>query len=286
MLQLKFQELRGNNAPQRIARDKQAAEAAKTLAAAVFEKLAQLENLSEDERAALDFIKSANSQLQYSFAQCKDSEAAKAKYTHYCDFGDRRYYSIATAPTNLFELLANLATGYRLYKSARLVAKAAEKPKTLQSFVAEKRLPTGVFEAARDLFVSQYIDYLYSLQLTRGAVLVNLKASQFTEAEAEALVQEREAKAAATTGTTPVTEAATEAAVTPEAEAAATPEVEAALKAVEAAEAKAAEAEAKAAATGKPAHKAAATKAAKALEAARAALEAAEAKAEAEAKNA
>lgn len=286
MLHIQFSELRGNNAPKYTARDTKAAEAAKALAAPVFEKLLQLD-LSSDEREALEFIKTANASLVYQFAQCKDSEAAKAKYSHFCDFGDKRFYSVTTAPVNLFDLLSNLATGYRLYKAAKIVAKQADKPKTLQAFVADKRLPAGVFEAARDLFVSQYIDYLYSLQLTRGVVLVNLKASEFTEAEAEALVTAREAaeakakQAEAEAKQAEATEASEAEAAPVEAEATeaseATEAVQLAREALAAAEAKAAEAAKQAAATGKPSDKAKATKAAKAVEAAKAKLAEAEA---------
>ena len=284
MISIKFQELRGNNAPKRIARDNKAHEAAKALAGSVFEVLAGLEGLTSEESEALAFIKAANPQLVYSFAQCKDTEAAKAKYTHFADFGERRYYSVATAPVNVFDLLANLSTGYRLYKAAKLVTKAAEKPKTLQSFVAEKRLPAGVFEAARDLFISQWFDYMDSLQLSRGSILDNCKASELTEAEATAILEKRAAEAKAAEAAT--TEAATtEAEAAPVAEAteaeaeateAATTEAEAEAAKAKARQlrAKAEAAEAKAAETGARGDKAAATRARKAAEAAEAEAEA------------
>lgn len=168
MLQVNFKPLQGNNAPVRVIKSADA-DRCKTLASAVIECLLALD-LSADERQALEFVKTANSELQFTFAQCKSATDALAKYTHFADFGERRFYSIDNKPVNLFELLANLSTGYRLYKAVKIVTAQADKPLTYAEFIANKKLPTGVAEMCKDLFTAQYLDYCNSLQLSQGTI--------------------------------------------------------------------------------------------------------------------
>lgn len=174
MLQVNFKSLQGNNAPVKVVKNS-VSDRSKELAAAVIDALLGIDKLDADEREALKFVQAANGELQFMFAQCKTQADALNKYTHYADFGEKRFFSIDNKPTNLFELLANLSTGHRLYKAVKIVSAQANKPKTFDEFIAEKRLPAGVVDACKGLFIEQYIDYCNSLQLSQGTISDLLK---------------------------------------------------------------------------------------------------------------
>lgn len=180
MLQVNFQQLQGNNAPVKSAKsaDKKHCQ---LLAGSIIEMLLKLEGLTADERQALEFIKTANSGLNFSFAQCKSADDAMNKYSHFADFGEKRFYSIDNAPSNLFDLLANLSTGYRLFKAVKIVTAQAQKPLSYADFVGAKKLPTGLAELpqVQQALIQQYYEYCNSLQLSKGTILDLFKLAGF-----------------------------------------------------------------------------------------------------------
>lgn len=171
MLTIKFRPLTGNTAPTKRV-NKQATDYTSQLVGQLLNAL-QAIGLSDDDSQALKFIAQINPDLVLSFAQCKTENDALAKFTHYTDFGEKRFYSVNNAPVNLFDLLGNLITGYRLYKANRLVSKQAEKPQLFSEFVMSKKLDNAVLSipGVVDGLFSQYIDYLLSLQLSQGTIL-------------------------------------------------------------------------------------------------------------------
>ena len=171
MVTINFKTLSGNNAASKRVTNKQAHEYSVQLVGALLNALQGL-GLNESDRDALKFIAQVNSELQLQFAQCKSESDALNKFTHYVDFGDRRYYSVNNPTCNVFDLLGNLITGYRLYKSARLVSKQAEKPALFSEYVASKKLSAELLAmpAVVDGLFTQYIGYLVSLQLSVGAI--------------------------------------------------------------------------------------------------------------------
>lgn len=180
MLQVNFQVLQGNNAPVKSAKsaDKKHCQ---MLADCVIEALLNLAGLTADERQALEFIRTANSGLNYSFAQCKSADDALNKYSHFADFGEKRFYSVDNAPSNLFDLLANLSTGYRLFKAVKIVTAQAQKPLSYIDFVGAKKLPAGLADLpqVQQALIQQYFDYCNSLQLSKGIISDLFKQAGF-----------------------------------------------------------------------------------------------------------
>jgi len=184
MISVTFNPLKGNSAPTKQVRKVAELDRCKKLAASIFEKLASIEGLSADEIEALEYIKKLNKDLQFTFAQCKDSEQALTKYSHIAKFGDKTYYSVENPTVTVFELLANLSTGYRLYKSAKIVSDLADKmssdkPKLFKDWLNPQTAALlAAVPAAKPQLVLQYIDWLRSLQVTEGTIKDLCKKSE------------------------------------------------------------------------------------------------------------
>lgn len=173
MLTINFKSLNGNSASDKRV-NKQLNEYSTQLVGALFTALKGL-GLNESDREAVTFIEQVNTSLQLQFAQCKTESDALAKFTHYVDFGERRFYSVTNPTTSLFDLLGNLITGYRLYKANKLVSKQADKPLLFSEYIATKKLSAELLAlpAVVDGLFTQYVGYLLSLQLS-DAVIIGL----------------------------------------------------------------------------------------------------------------
>ena len=184
MITVSFNPLKGNTAPAKQVRKVTELNRCKDLASKVFEKLGEIEGLNTDEKAALEYIKKLNKDLQFTFAQCKDSDKALTQYSHIAKFGDKTYYSIENPTVTVFELLSNLATGYRLYKAAKIVSdiaekQAGEKPKLFKDWINPQAAAIlAAMPAVKPNLVSQYIDWLRSLQVTEGTIKDLCKKSE------------------------------------------------------------------------------------------------------------
>lgn len=184
MITITFNPLQGNTAPKKQVRKVAELDRCKGIAQSIFEKLASLEGLSQDEKDALEYIKKLNKDLQFTFAQCKDSDKALTQYTHIAKFGDKVYYSAENPTVTIFELLANLATGYRLYKAAKIVSDLADKqtgdkPRLFKDWLTPQSAQLlAAMPTCKDLLVIQYLDWLRSLQVSEGTIKDLCKKSQ------------------------------------------------------------------------------------------------------------
>lgn len=171
MVQVNFKKLSGNSAPVRVMKDSDKQHASE-LSTALIPKLLELP-LNEEERNTLEFIAKMNPELTCKFGGCSDEETAKKTYNKVATIGTKKVYSVETAPTNLFNFLANLSTSNALFRAVRIATQASEKAAqslTFEQYCANNNVNDALLAIARDVLVANWLKQLRDLQVSEGAI--------------------------------------------------------------------------------------------------------------------
>ena len=184
MLKVNFSEIAGNTAT-----IKQVSETAKThaieLASGVINALKGIKLLNTDESELLTFVESVNPNLDCKFAGCSDSDKAATMFSHKAVIGEKVIYSVNTYPTNLADILSNLASTKTLFNAVKVeTAKSDKAAKTLtfKSFIDAKKLPESVLNIAgvKEGLITDWFNTLRAMQVSEGAIRNLCKQSEIT----------------------------------------------------------------------------------------------------------
>lgn len=172
MLQVNFKPLQGNTAVIKTASEIESKHASE-LAGSIISSLQNIAVLNDDEKGLLDFVKSINPNLTNKFAGCGDDKKALTMFSQVAIIGEKRIYSVATAPKSLDDLLMNLASTRTLYRAVKVETKKTDKladSLTFTEYCKRNNVNDALLAIARDVLVTNWFNQLRTAQVSEGKI--------------------------------------------------------------------------------------------------------------------